>query len=165
LINGITAVDSFGFQVDYTDLDRKLFIGNNVYMYQDWMLDWYVSCPWAKDKIKQRLKVEIYNPSPMLGQDEIDFIDSVDENGKKVFKTLNVDWSTILLRIQNFVVPATNLDTIKLFIEAKWGPNSDLIGHINRKPDLTSNGLYRKIYLIQTQLILQQQWAVSLWAI
>jgi len=125
LINGITAVDSFGFEVDYTDMDRKLFIGNNVYVIQDWLKDWYQSCPWAKDKIKNRLKVDIYNPSPMLGEDEIAFIDSVDENGNKVFKTLNVDWATIYDQDPNFVVPATNLDTLKLFIEAKWNDNSD----------------------------------------
>lgn len=125
LINGITAVDSFGFQVDFTDFDRKLFIGNNAYVIQDWMKDWYSSCPWAKDKVKNRLPDEVYNPSPMLGKNEIDFIDSVDANGKKVFKTLNVDWSTIYYDDPGFIVPATNLDTIKLFIEAKWNNNAD----------------------------------------
>ncbi len=125
LINGITEVDSFDFQVNFTDQDRKLFIGNNVYMYQDWLVDWFVSCPWAKDKIKNRLKVDIYNPSPMLGEDEIAFIDSVDGEGNKVFKKLNVDWTTIFSDDPNFIVPATNLDTLKLFIEAKWNNNAD----------------------------------------
>ncbi|MBX3009027.1 MAG: T9SS type A sorting domain-containing protein [Melioribacteraceae bacterium] len=125
LINGITPVDSFGFKVNFTDFDRKLFIGNNVYMYQDWLKKWFVECPWAKAKIQARLKVDIYNPSPMLGQAEIDFIDSVDANGKKVFNKLNVDWSTIFYEDPNFIVAPTNIDTLKLFIEAKWNNNAD----------------------------------------
>ncbi|MBN1300470.1 MAG: T9SS type A sorting domain-containing protein [Melioribacteraceae bacterium] len=125
LINGITPVDSFGFEVDFTDFDRKLFIGNNAYLYKDWMLDWYANCPWAKDKIRNRLSDEIRHPSPMLGQNEIDFIDSVDENGNKVFPNLNVDWETIYTDDPGFMVEPTNLDTLKLFIEAKWNNNAD----------------------------------------
>lgn len=125
LINGITEVDSFGFDVDFTDIDRKLFIGNNAYLYRDWMLDWYTSAPWAADKIRNRLTEEIRNPSPMLGQNAIDFIDSVDAEGNKVFKTLNVDWTTIYDEDPEFIVEPTNLDTAKLFIEAKWNNNAD----------------------------------------
>jgi hypothetical protein len=125
LMNGLTPVDSFAFQVDYTDFDRKLFIGNNAYLYHDWFIDWYESCPWAADKIRNRLKIEIYNPSPMLGQNEIDFIDSTDDNGDKVFTKLNVDWETIYDDDPQFVVEPTNLDTLKLFMEAKWNNNAD----------------------------------------
>ncbi|MBU0472528.1 MAG: T9SS type A sorting domain-containing protein [Bacteroidetes bacterium] len=126
LINGITEVDSFGFSVDFTDLDRKIFIGNNCYVFQDWMLDWYSTAPWAKSKIQQRLSEEIYNPSPMLGENEINFIDSTDENGNKVFKTMNVDWATIYDEDPDFIIPATNLDTIKIFVEYKWNNNADI---------------------------------------
>ena len=127
LINGITAVDSFGFTqfVDFTDYDRKIFIGNNVYMYQSWMQDWYVNSPWAKDLHKNRHDLEIRHPSPMLGENEIAFIDSMD-NGQKVFKTMNVDWSTIYDTDPDFIVPPTNEDTLKLFIEGKWGTGVDI---------------------------------------
>lgn len=126
LINGITAVDSFGFSVDFTDFDRKIFIGNNCYAFDSWMLDWYTEAPWAKAKIQQRLRDEIYNPSPMLGDNEIAFIDSVDDEGNKVFQTMNVDWETIYDENPDFIVPATNVDTMKMFVEYKWDNNADV---------------------------------------
>ena len=125
LINGITPVDSFAFQVDYTDFDRKLFIGNNAYLYHDWFADWFYGCPWAQERHRNREDDLIYNPSPMLGQNAIDFIDSTDENGDKVFTKLNVDWETIYDDDPQFVVEPTNQDTLLLFMEAKWNNNAD----------------------------------------
>ncbi|MDZ7723831.1 MAG: T9SS type A sorting domain-containing protein [candidate division KSB1 bacterium] len=126
LINGITEVDSFAFQVPFTDQDRQLFIGNNAYMIQDWMLDWYVNCPWCKEQHQSREDIMMRQPSPMLGQDAIDFIDSTDTEGNKVFETLNVDWATIYEEDPDFIVPATNKDTLKTFIEYKWSTNADV---------------------------------------
>lgn len=126
LINGITPVDSFGFKVDFTDFDRKIFIGNINYAYQDWMLDWYKSSDWSKERIRNREQLLLFNPAPMLGEDEIRFIDSVDANGNKVFKTINVDWSTIYSKDPKFIVPATNLDAAKQFIMYKWWNNADI---------------------------------------
>ncbi|MBN2425254.1 MAG: T9SS type A sorting domain-containing protein [Calditrichaceae bacterium] len=127
LINGITQVDSFGFVVPFTDQDRRIFIGNNVYMFQDWMADWYRGCVWCKEQIKSRLEEELYNPPPMLGDNEIAFIDSTDGLGNKVFPKMNVDWTTIYQEEDpDFIVPATNLDTIKIFIEYKWSTAADI---------------------------------------
>ncbi|MCB0731359.1 MAG: T9SS type A sorting domain-containing protein, partial [Ignavibacteriae bacterium] len=125
LINGITEVDSFGFQVDFTDMDRQIFIGNNCYMFNDWMLDWYTECTWCKVQIQQRHPEELYNPPPMLGENEIAFIDSM-KDGEKVFKTMNVDWSTIFEEDPGFVVPAVNQDTFKIFVNYKWDLNQDI---------------------------------------
>lgn len=126
LINGITEVDSFGFTVDFTDIDRKLYIGNNCYVIEDWLLAWYTESPYAKGKIQQRLSDEVYNPSPMLGDNAIAFIDSVDEDGNKVFTKMNVDWETIYNDTPDFIVPATNLDTMKMFVNFKWDTNADV---------------------------------------
>ena len=126
LINGITEVDSFAFEVDWTDLDRKIFIGNTAYLYQDWMVAWYMECDWCKERIRNREKMLLYNPSPMLGENEIAFIDSVDADGNKVFKTVNVDWATIYYEEPDFIVPPTNLDTLKIFIMYKWWNNADI---------------------------------------
>jgi len=126
LINGITPVDSFGFKVDFTDFDRKIFIGNIDYAYQDWMLDWYKNSDWSKERIRNREQMLLFNPAPMLGKNEIRFIDSVDANGKKVFKTINVDWQTIYNKDPQFIVPATNLDAAKQFIMYKWWNNADI---------------------------------------
>ena len=87
LINGITTVDSIAQELDFTDEDRKLFIGNNVYRIHDWFVDWYSSCPWAQNNTQQRHPEENFNPSPMIGQDALDFIDSVDAEGNKYFTT------------------------------------------------------------------------------
>jgi hypothetical protein len=62
----------------------------------------------------------------MLGEDEIAFIDSVDAGGNKVFKTMNVDWSTIYDADPNFIVEATNQDTFLLFVEYKWSTAADV---------------------------------------
>jgi Secretion system C-terminal sorting domain len=126
LINGITTVDSLGFTVDFTDFDRKIYIGNNCYAFNDWMLAWYSESPWAKEKIRNRLSEDIYHPSPMLSEDEITFIDSVDDSGNKVFTKMNVDWGTIYEEDPNFIVPATNVDTFKQFVEHKWDLNQDI---------------------------------------
>ncbi|HDQ43991.1 MAG TPA: T9SS type A sorting domain-containing protein [bacterium] len=126
LINGITAVDSMGFEVPFTDYDRKLFIGNLAYLYQDWMLDWYTNCGWCQERIRSRESDLLRNPPPMLGQNEIDFIDSTDADGNKVFQKLNVDWATIYDEDPDFIVPPTNVDTLKLFIEYKWSTHADI---------------------------------------
>ncbi len=126
LINGITPVDSFGFEVNFTDFDRKIFIGNINYVYQDWMIDWYKNSDWSKERIRTREQMLLHNPSPMLSEDEIAFIDSVDANGNKVFKTINVDWKTTYSKDPQFVVPATNLDALKQFIMYKWWNNADI---------------------------------------
>ncbi len=126
LINGITAVDSFGFEVPFTDFDRKIFIGNNVYAFTDYMKDWYKGCVWCKEQIRTRNSKELYNPSPMLGENEIAFIDSVDGQGNKVFKTMNVDWPTIYDQDPQFIVEATNIDTFLIFVEYKWSTAADI---------------------------------------
>lgn len=126
LINGITAVDSFGFTVPFTDFDRKIFIGNNAYLNTAYMDAWYTECGWCKEQIQQRHPEELYNPSPMLGEDEIAFIDSVDGDGNKVFKTMNVDWSTIYNAEPEFIVEATNQDTFLIFVEYKWSTAADV---------------------------------------
>jgi len=128
LINGFTEVDSFGFTdfVNFTDQERGLYIANNVYMYQDWMLDWYVNAPAAKDLVRNRLSSEVRLPSPMISENTLAFIDSVDGLGNKVFPGLNIDWETIYADDPGFVLEPTNYDTLKLFIEGKWYTGVDI---------------------------------------
>jgi hypothetical protein len=126
LLNGITAVDSLSIEVPFTDYDRKIFIGNNVYAFTDYMKAWYEGCGWCKEQIRTRHPEELYHPSPMLGEDEKAFIDSVDAGGNKVFKTMNVDWATIYDTAPDFIVEATNQDTFLLFVEYKWSTAADV---------------------------------------
>ena len=126
LINGLTEVDSFGFVVPFTDYDRGLFISNNVYMYQDWLVDYYESCNWCKTQIQQRHPEELHHPSPMLGENEISFIDSTDGEGAKVFPRMNVMWDKIYTDDPGFVIQPLNEDSCKIFLEGRWGTGTDL---------------------------------------
>ncbi|MCG3120062.1 MAG: hypothetical protein ALAOOOJD_02656 [bacterium] len=126
LLNGITPVDSLTIEVPFTDYDRKIFIGNNVYAFTDYMKAWYEGCGWCKEQIRQRRREELYHPPPMLGEDEKAFIDSTDAQGNKVFKTMNVDWSTIYDADPKFIEEATNQDTFLLFVEYKWSTAADV---------------------------------------
>ncbi len=132
LISQIQPVDSFGFVVDFTDLDRELYVSNICYMHQDWMLAWYTDCPWCQEQHKARNDIELYHPAPMISEDDIAWIDSVDGGGNKVFKKMNVDWSTIYDTDPGYIVPPTNVDTLKLFMEGKWGTGLDIDWCYNR---------------------------------
>lgn len=138
LINGITAVDSFGFSVPFTNFDRKIFIGNLAYLYSGYLLDWYTQCNWCKEQIEQGRPEELYHPSPMLGEGEIAFIDSLDGDGNKVFKTMNVDWETIYNAEPDFIVEATNQDTMLLWLEYRWNIDVDW----SYRPDAGKNRVW-----------------------
>ena len=127
LIDFITPVDSFGFDVDFTDADRQLFIGNNTYLYQDYMVDWFENCdPWCLERIQQRESDLLSQPNPMVGTSVSAWVDSVDENGNKVFTTMNIDLATIYDIDPEFVEPATNQDTMLTFVMYKWDANQDI---------------------------------------
>jgi hypothetical protein len=126
LISQIQPVDSFGFAVDWTDFDRKLFVGNIAYMYQDWLKAYYTECDWCAENIRDRHPEENYNPSPMISEDDIAFIDSMDAQGNKVFKKMNVEWSTVYDADPGFIVEPTNYDTLKLFLQGRWGTGLDI---------------------------------------
>jgi hypothetical protein len=126
LIQDMTPVDSLPFEVNYTDKDRKIFIGNDAYMYTDYMQAWYTDCGWCKDQHKARLDEELHHPYPMVGQANINIFDSTDGEGNRVFPTLNIDSSTIYSDDPQFIVPATNQDTMLMFIEFKWSTAADI---------------------------------------
>lgn len=64
LLNGITPVDSLTIVVPFTDYDRKLFIGNNVYAFTDYMKAWYEGCGWCREQIRQRLERSCFTRRP-----------------------------------------------------------------------------------------------------
>ena len=126
LFQNLVPVDSLGFEVDFTDQDRKIFVGNNAYLYTDYMKNWYTDCGWCKETHKNRADTLLRHPFPMLGEAGLAFMDSTDADGNKVFKTMNVDWSTIYSDDPGFIVEATNRDTMLLFIEYKWSTAADI---------------------------------------
>lgn len=126
LIAGITQVDSFGFEVDFTDLEREIFVGYNVYAHEQDMIDWYRDCGWCVERIQARESDLLRNPSPYIGQGTIEFMDSTDNEGNKVFTSMNIDSANMWFEAPTFTVPASNKDTMMLFVEYKWGPGSDI---------------------------------------
>jgi len=128
VIDNITSVDTWGFTqfVDFTDQGRSVFLGNNAYLYMPYMLDWYTGCGWCQQQHQIRNDFVLFNPSPMVGGRARAFIDSLDGGGNKVFKNMNVDWATIYNADPQFIVEATNRDTMLIFIEYKWSTAADI---------------------------------------
>ena len=123
----VTPVDSFGFEVDFTDTDRQIYAGYNNYVYQDWLLDWMRTCDnICLDRIRNRQQDMLPNPYPPFGEGNIAFMDSTDGSGNKVFPSMNIDSTRMYSVDPGFVVPATNEDTLKIFMENKWDDNADI---------------------------------------
>jgi hypothetical protein len=123
----LTPVDSFGFAVDFTDMDRQIYVGNNNYFYYDWFMDWMQTCDnICQDRIRERLQDELRHPYPPFGEGNLAFMDSTDAAGSKVFQTMNVDHATMYSVDPQFIEPATNQDSLLIFMENKWDDNADI---------------------------------------
>lgn len=121
----IQPVDSFGFDVDFTDLDRQILLSHTSYVYEDWLIDWMENNPYSQSLYQQRRDDEIPLPHPYLNDYTLAFIDSTDENGDKVFKTMNV--SNMYIDVDpGFINPATNVEDLKTWLQYKWDNNADL---------------------------------------
>lgn len=125
----VSPVDSFGFDqyVDFTDQDRQILLSHTSYAYKDYLKAFYTECDDCQDRIEHGEQDLLHNPYPYLGQRTIDFMDSNDAEGNKVFPTMNVDSTTLHLYTEpGFVTPATNRDSMLTFIGYKWYCCSDL---------------------------------------
>lgn len=126
LVQNPVDVDSLGFEVDFEDEDRQIYIGNNVIYHEQYLLDWYMDSPWSKEQIQSRNDILLRFPSPAIGQGAFDYVDSTDAEGNKVFQTMNIDTTTWYDEPANFIVPPTNQDTMLTFVMYKWSDNSDV---------------------------------------
>ena len=127
LMQDITPVDSFGFDVDFTDMDRQIYAGYNNYYYHDWYLDWFENCDnICLDRIRQREQDLLSFPSPAFGENSLAYMDSTDENGNKVFTSMNIDTLNWYSVNPEFVVEPTNQEALLDFMENKWDDNSDI---------------------------------------
>lgn len=127
LIAGITPVDSFGFDVDFTDVDRKIYVGYNNYHYYDWFVDWMENCDnICQDRTRMREQDLLRHPFPAVGEGSIAFMDSTDGNGNRVFPNMNYDASNMYDVDPGFIVPATNQEALLVFMENKWDDNADI---------------------------------------
>ena len=127
----ITAVDSFGFAVPWTENDRHILFAHNCYHNQDWLLDWMETCPYSNDKRRNREADLIPYPRLMLGPDTKVFFDSTDAEGNKAYPFItranNLDYMEVDGGYEpGFVEPPINLDGVKDFLNRKWDDNSDV---------------------------------------
>lgn len=119
---------NFNFTVPFTEADRRILFTNNSYSLDTWLVDWMGygpnGNPYSKKKHALRLDDEIPNPRPMLSPGTITLFDSTDANGNKVFPYRN---KTDLYdnTIPEFKNPPLNLDSLKIFLLAKWDDNAD----------------------------------------
>lgn len=120
----VTPVDSFGFEVDFTDLDRQILLSHTSYVYEDWLIDWMENNPFSKQLYQERREEEIPKPQPYLNESTIAFMDSTDEEGNKVFPNMNIA-NMYIGENPDFIVPATNLDSLQSFLRRKWEDNTD----------------------------------------
>ncbi|SMO42578.1 T9SS type A sorting domain-containing protein [Gracilimonas mengyeensis] len=119
-------VDSLGFEVDFTDQDRQIYIGNNVFYIEDYLEDWYMNSPWSQEQIQSRDDILLRFPSPPIGQEAYEYVDSTDSEGNDVFPRMTIDSTTFYDDPADFIVPATNQDTMLTFVMYKWDDNSDV---------------------------------------
>ncbi len=124
LVQNVVMVDSLGFEVDFEDEDRQVFMGNNVYYHEDYLLDWYTNSPWSQDQIRNRDDILLRFPPPAIGEGAMEYYDSTDAEGKKYFPNLNV--MEFMDEPAGFTVPPTNQDTMLDFVMFKWNDNSDI---------------------------------------
>ncbi len=121
----IDSVASFGFQVPFTDQDRKILFTNSSYHYDQWLLDWMENSPYSLTKKRNRLNDEVPKPMPMLSNNTLIFFDGVDENGNKLFpyiKRRNLYNGSNPL----FINPPTDTALVKDYLNRKWDDNSDV---------------------------------------
>ena len=124
-IFSIAEVDSFGFDVDFTDPERQILLSNVSYKYEDWLLDWMDNSPYADSLRRNREDDLIPQPHPYLNDATIAFMDSTDGDGNRVHPLMNRD-NLYIGSNPEFITPATNQDTLKTYLLRKWGPNSDI---------------------------------------
>lgn len=123
----VTPVDSFGFEVDFTDMDRQIYAGYNNFYYYDWFLDWMENCDnICLERRQQRRQDELRNPYPPFGDGNIAFMDSTDADGNKLFTTMNIDSTKMYSQDPQFIEPATNQEALLIFMENKWDDNADI---------------------------------------
>ena len=126
LVQNIVPVEDLGFTVDFTNEDREVLIMDNVYYHEDYLLDWYENSPFAIEQKQNRDDILLRFPAPAVGEDALAVYDSVDAEGNKAFPKMVVDMDSFMDEPANFIVPATNQDTMLTFVQYKWTDNSDI---------------------------------------
>jgi len=119
----IDSVASFGFEVPFSDQDRRILFANSSYFIEKWLRDWMHDNP---ESVYRRMHGEpefVPEPQPMLSPGTLRFFD-VTENGTKVFPLMN---RASLYDSANpgFVLTPSDTAALKQFLYFRWCCSAD----------------------------------------
>ncbi|MBN1153689.1 T9SS type A sorting domain-containing protein [candidate division KSB1 bacterium] len=109
----IDSVSTFGFEVRFTEQDRRILFAHNSYFIEDWLADWMANSPHAQELRRIHSEDLIPVPQPMLNQKTLAFFES------DSFPYMNLAClydSTD----PNFHLPPSDTSLIKDFLYIKW---------------------------------------------
>jgi hypothetical protein len=134
----ISKVADFGFSVPFTEQDRHILFAYNAYYLEDWLTDWMFNCPYSKEKKRAREYDMVVVPMPMLNDSTIAFFNDNSRfpymemanlyNGltyEKDSRTGILVGKPVAALNPRLVVPPTNLEAVKVFMNYKWSTNAD----------------------------------------
>ena len=123
-IDSSSISSGFGFEVPFTEQDRHVLFANNNYYEEQWLIDWMANCPYSKAKHQQRLDEDIPMPQPMFNGLTITMFDSTDPAGNKVWPYMSK--ANLDSLDPGFINPPINIDSLKDFLNRKWGDNTNI---------------------------------------
>ena len=122
----VAPADSFGFKVPFNDANRHILLTHTSYTYQKWLKDWMANNSYSQSLVKNRHSDEVPKPDPYTSAASLALIDSTNADGTPYTPYMEVDTTSLYLNSDpNFNNPATNLDSLKIFLQYKWDNNAD----------------------------------------
>lgn len=114
----IDSVAHFGFNVPFTDQDRRILFAHNSYFIESWLRDWMDDNPHSRE-CKARGELDrVPTPQPMLNPSTVAFFESSDfpyMNKSQLYDATD----------PQFIQSATNVEAIKQFLYYKWDTGFD----------------------------------------
>lgn len=135
----IDSIATFGFEVPFTEEDRRVLFTNSSYFVEQWLSDWMYDNPNSQQLRRERRGDEVPEPMPMLSPNTLVFFDSTDESGNKVFPYLNRA-DLYDAADPGFILPPTDIEKAKDYLLRKWTDNSD--ADWAWKPENSTTGLW-----------------------
>jgi hypothetical protein len=121
----IDSIARFGFDVPFTENERRILFANNSYYIEAWLRDWMFGNPMSVDYRQRGILDQVPVPQPMLSPGTLKFFDAK-EDRKKVFPYMNRA-NLYDSCDPGFLVPPTNLLGLKTFLYMKWWCCSDTV--------------------------------------
>ena len=119
----IDSIKTFGFEVPFTEQDRRILFTNSSYSIEKWLSDWMYFNPYSQYLRNDGRSNLVPVPQPMLNSQSIHFFNSV-ENGEKLFPYLNK--TELYYSEPEINNSPTDSSAIKDFLITKWDGSGSL---------------------------------------